>query len=135
MFGLVDNSSIASFIQSQENSLSLSAKAGLKFYAYSDRGVPAIGFGSDLKDKNTGAVNPKFKGIIIQYLATHPLLTFTFDDFVNMSPNAYIDKATAMALFKSGFDDAYNYVTTTYTGLTLNQTAAVSRYRPVVINP
>jgi len=102
------------------------------FYPYSDNGVPAIGYGSDLIDKTTGAVNVAFKQIICQYLANHPTLKnsngdpLTFQDFLDLDPNAYIDKPTAALLLKSGFQVAYQYVTTTYSGLTLNQQAALT---------
>lgn len=112
---------IESFVESNE------APAAIIYHPYSDVGVPAIGFGSDLEDKTTGTVNTVFKGIIENYLENHPSLPFTFQDFLDRNPAAYIDKATANALFQSGFDTAKAYVDSAYdaTNLTLVQYAAL----------
>jgi GH24 family phage-related lysozyme (muramidase) len=118
---ITSENGIGNFIQSQENS-----KALLKYYPYLDNGVPAVGFGSDLEDKTTKTVNTQFEEIINAYLAAHPELGFSFQDFLNLNPNAYIDKATAQALFTSGFQTAQQYVLNTYPQITnLNQQAAL----------
>jgi hypothetical protein len=96
------------------------------FYSpYSDTGVPAIGFGSDLKDKTTGAVNVAYEAIINAYLKAHPKLHLTFQDYLHLNPKAQIDKATAIKLFDSGFQVAQKYVKHTYSDLTLDQEAAL----------
>ncbi len=108
-------SDIAAFVQSQE---------GLRYFPYSDNGVPAIGFGSDLIDKTTGQVNTQFEAIINTYLANNPQLGFTFQDFLD-EKLVYIDKKTAIALFSSYFQTVVQYVETNYSGLTFNEAAAL----------
>jgi GH24 family phage-related lysozyme (muramidase) len=102
----------------------------LNLHVYPDQGVPAIGYGSDLKDMTTGKVNATFEAIIKQYLATNPeyhgkhLVIFT--DFLNPKNKwATIDEATAGQLFEAGFQAAENDVMGTFTGLTLQEEAAL----------
>ena len=52
-------SDIASFIETQEN-----PRAATKYFPYMDNGVPAIGYGSDLRDKSTHNVNMAYETII-----------------------------------------------------------------------
>jgi len=106
-------------------------KNGLEFHTYSDIGVPAIGWGADLEDKE-GNVNSTFQGIIQTYLNNNPAQKnskgqpLTFQDFLDMDPNAYVNKATAIALVNAGEQQAYAYVNTHYSGLTLSQQAALT---------
>ena len=105
---------------------------GPVLHVYSDVGVPAIGYGSDLKEKNTGQVNAAFETIINQYLLQHPEYKdaahkqkVTFTDFLNKNPHATIDATTAELLFQSGFQVAEGYVTTNFPNLTLQEEAAL----------
>lgn len=120
---------IKTFVEGNE------AKIAAIYYPYSDVGVPAIGFGSDLEDKTTKAVNIAYKFIITTYISGNPGRLnsqgnpLTFQDFLNLDRKAYINKATAIELFNSGFHTAQAYVRTHYIALgavlTLNQQAAL----------
>lgn len=98
---------------------------GYNLKAYSDNGVPAIGYGSDLEDKATGQINATYEAIICSYIASHPNLHLTFQDFLDMNSNALIDRATAIKLFDAGFQTAQNYVLSNYGGTTIEQQTAL----------
>ena len=111
---------IKSFIQNNEDS-----QAKKLYYCYSDNDVPAVGFGSDLTDKETGEVVPEFKSIIETYINAHPGIGFTFDDFLKIDTSAYVDKATALKLFQVKYMKARDYVDSNYNSVSMNQRAAL----------
>ncbi len=118
---------IEQFIESNEK---IEGLKGVRYYTYSDNGIPALGFGSDLEDKTTHLVNTAFETIINTYLNNNPTFKnshgkpLTFQDFLVMDPDAYVNKTTVEAMFSSGFQNAYQYVTTHYSHLTLTQDGA-----------
>jgi hypothetical protein len=119
---------IKNFVKTQETG---SSGTQIKWYVYKDiydkagDYVPAIGYGSDLTGKNGGADNLIFKKIIAAYLKQNPQVSFTWNDYLNPSSGAYIDQATADALFDSGFQVAENYVQNNYANISMNQEAAL----------
>jgi hypothetical protein len=132
LFSINSQADIVSLIESNEGLEGVQkGKNGLEFHTYSDKGVPAIGWGADLEDSN-GNVNSAFQSIIQTYLDNNPTRTnskgqpLTFQDFLQMDSKAYVDKATATALVSAGEKDAYDYVHAHYSGLTLNQQAALT---------
>ena len=119
---------IVSLIQSNEG---VEGLQGIQYHPYPDKGVPAIGWGADLEDKN-GNVNSAFQDIIQTYLDNNPTRTnskgqpLSFQDFLAWDSQAYVDKATAIAMVRVGEKGAYDYVNAHYSGLTLNQQAALT---------
>ena len=114
---------VQAFVQGQEGLGGF--KAG-KYFVYPDNGVPAIGWGSDLADKN-GNADLTFKPIIQAYLTNNPTLPFTIGDFLHLNSGAYVDRTTALALFKAGFNRASQDVSRMYgtLNLTFSQQAAL----------
>jgi GH24 family phage-related lysozyme (muramidase) len=120
---------IKNFIKIQETG---SSRTQDRWYVYRDvydsttgQYVPAIGYGSDLQIRDTGSWNLVFKKIVNAFLKQNPQLGFTINDYYNQDSGAYIDQATADAIFNAGYQVAEDYVNTNYSGITLSQKAAL----------